>query len=66
MESLPQVVKADVPKDEAETLKTALEAVGGKCEIDWFFLIINNKNICFDHFFFSDKVHINEKDSSYW
>ncbi|XP_076366176.1 mitochondrial ribosomal protein L12 [Tachypleus tridentatus] len=34
VESAPIVVKGDVPKDEAEKLKEALEAVGGTCEIE--------------------------------
>jgi len=33
VESAPCVVKADIPKDEAEKLKTALEAAGASCEI---------------------------------
>merc|ERR1711860_338631 len=31
VESLPQIVKADILKDEAETLKKSIEAAGGKC-----------------------------------
>lgn len=34
VESVPQVVKADLPKDEADKLKAAIEAVGGTCEIE--------------------------------
>uniref|UniRef100_A0A2R5LHW5 Putative mitochondrial ribosomal protein l12 strongylocentrotus purpuratus n=1 Tax=Ornithodoros turicata TaxID=34597 RepID=A0A2R5LHW5_9ACAR len=34
VESAPQVVKADLPKDEAEKLKAAIEAAGGTCEIE--------------------------------
>lgn len=34
VESAPQVVKADIPKDEAEKLKEALAAVGGEVEIE--------------------------------
>ncbi|XP_050391573.1 39S ribosomal protein L12, mitochondrial [Patella vulgata] len=34
VESIPQVVKADLPKDEAEQLKAALEAAGGVAEIE--------------------------------
>ena len=34
VESLPQVVKADIAKDEAEKLKEALVAVGAEVEID--------------------------------
>ncbi|XP_046378381.2 39S ribosomal protein L12, mitochondrial-like [Haliotis rufescens] len=34
VDSLPQVVKADIPKDEAEKLKETLIAVGGEVEID--------------------------------
>jgi large subunit ribosomal protein L7/L12 len=34
VESAPQVIKEDILKDEAENLKKAIEAVGGKCEID--------------------------------
>nr|CAG4638905.1 EOG090X0O3H [Cyclestheria hislopi] len=33
VESVPAVVKADIPKDEAEKLKDALSAAGGVCEI---------------------------------
>ncbi|CAN8002279.1 unnamed protein product [Ixodes hexagonus] len=33
VESAPQVVKADLPKEEAEKLKVAIEAAGGACEI---------------------------------
>ncbi|KAM7292913.1 hypothetical protein ISCGN_026048 [Ixodes scapularis] len=33
VESTPQVVKADLPKEEAEKLKAAIEAAGGTCEI---------------------------------
>ena len=33
MESLPQEVKADVKKEEAEKLSAALEAAGGTVEI---------------------------------
>lgn len=33
VESAPQVVKADLPKDEAEKLKATIEAAGGVCEI---------------------------------
>ncbi|CAD5126108.1 DgyrCDS14280 [Dimorphilus gyrociliatus] len=34
VESLPQTVKADIPKEEAEALKAALEKVGGTVTID--------------------------------
>ena len=34
VEGVPQVVQADVKKEEAERLKAALEAVGGIVEID--------------------------------
>ena len=34
MEGAPQVVQADVSREEAERLKTALEAAGGVVEID--------------------------------
>ncbi len=34
VESAPAVVKADIAKDEAEKLKTALEAVGAECVIE--------------------------------
>jgi len=34
VESVPQIIKSNVPKDEAEKLKTALEAVGGECLIE--------------------------------
>lgn len=34
VESAPNIVKADVTKDEAEALKTALEKVGATIEID--------------------------------
>ncbi|CAG2218442.1 large ribosomal subunit protein bL12m-like [Mytilus edulis] len=34
VESAPQVIKADITKEEAETLKKAIEAAGGKCDID--------------------------------
>ncbi|XP_046573433.1 39S ribosomal protein L12, mitochondrial-like [Haliotis rubra] len=34
VDSLPQVVKADIPKDEAEKLKETLIAVGGEVEVD--------------------------------
>ncbi|CAG2106503.1 unnamed protein product [Medioppia subpectinata] len=34
VESVPQIIKANLPKDEAEKLKTALEAVGGVCAIE--------------------------------
>lgn len=34
VESLPQTVKTDIGKDEAEKLKEQLEAVGGGCEIE--------------------------------
>jgi large subunit ribosomal protein L7/L12 len=33
VEAAPQVVKADVPKDEAEKMKAAIEAEGGKVEL---------------------------------
>ncbi|KFM66448.1 39S ribosomal protein L12, mitochondrial, partial [Stegodyphus mimosarum] len=33
VESAPQILKADIAKDEAEKLKAALEAVGATCEI---------------------------------
>ncbi|ODM89285.1 39S ribosomal protein L12, mitochondrial [Orchesella cincta] len=33
VESAPCVVKADIPKDEAEKLQKALEAAGGTCEV---------------------------------
>ncbi|XP_075231583.1 mitochondrial ribosomal protein L12 [Lycorma delicatula] len=33
VESAPAVVKADIPKDEAEKLKEAFAKVGGECEI---------------------------------
>ena len=34
VESTPQVVKADMPKDEAEKLKEELVAAGGTAEIE--------------------------------
>ena len=34
VESAPQVLKEDIPKEEAEALKAALEAVGGVLEIE--------------------------------
>ena len=34
VESVPQVLKEDISKEEAEKLKTQLEAVGGKVEIE--------------------------------
>ncbi|KNC75883.1 hypothetical protein SARC_11598 [Sphaeroforma arctica JP610] len=34
VEGLPQTVKENVPKDEAEKLVKALEAVGGSCQIE--------------------------------
>ncbi|CAG2183550.1 unnamed protein product [Oppiella nova] len=34
VESVPQIIKSNVPKDEAEKLKKALEAVGGECLIE--------------------------------
>ena len=34
VESLPQVVRGDIPKDEAEKLKAQLEAAGGIVEMD--------------------------------
>lgn len=34
VEELPQAIKVDVSKDEAERLKQAVENVGGTCEID--------------------------------
>lgn len=34
VESAPQVVKEDINKEEAENLKTVLEAVGGVVSID--------------------------------
>ncbi|PIK56034.1 putative 39S ribosomal protein L12, mitochondrial isoform X1 [Apostichopus japonicus] len=34
VESLPQMVKADIGKDEASKLKEQLETVGGNCEIE--------------------------------
>ncbi len=34
VESAPQVVKADLPKEEAEKLKTSLAAVGAEVEIE--------------------------------
>ena len=34
VEGVPQVVQADVKKEEAERLKEALEAAGGTVEID--------------------------------
>ena len=34
VESCPAVVKADIGKDEAESLKKALEAVGATCTIE--------------------------------
>ncbi|KAH8036605.1 hypothetical protein HPB51_002143 [Rhipicephalus microplus] len=33
VESAPQVVKAELPKDEAEKLKASIEMAGGTCEI---------------------------------
>jgi len=33
VESAPTVVKADIPKDEAEKLAAALNAVGATCEV---------------------------------
>ncbi|XP_075724902.1 mitochondrial ribosomal protein L12 [Rhipicephalus microplus] len=33
VESAPQIVKADLPKDEAEKLKASIEMAGGTCEI---------------------------------
>jgi ribosomal protein L7/L12 len=34
VESVPQVVKADLPKDEAEKLKEEIAAAGGTVEIE--------------------------------
>ena len=34
VESAPTVVKTDLSKDEAEALKSTLEAVGGSCKIE--------------------------------
>ena len=34
VESVPQVIKSNLPKDEAEKLKAALEEVGGVCIIE--------------------------------
>ena len=34
VEAVPQIVKADIPKDEAEKLKEALIAAGGQVEIE--------------------------------
>ncbi|KAK3596378.1 hypothetical protein CHS0354_036928 [Potamilus streckersoni] len=34
VESAPQIVKQEIPKEEADKLKAALEAVGGKVEIE--------------------------------
>ena len=34
VESAPAVVKTDLSKDEAEALKSTLEAVGGTCRIE--------------------------------
>lgn len=33
VETLPAVVRADIPKEEAEKLSTAIAAAGGICEI---------------------------------
>lgn len=33
VETLPAVLRADIPKDEAEKLKDAVAAAGGVCEI---------------------------------
>lgn len=33
VETLPAVVRADIPKEEAEKLKDAIAAAGGICEI---------------------------------
>lgn len=34
VEEVPQVIKGDISKDEAEALKKSLEAVGGECDIE--------------------------------
>ncbi|XP_054155085.1 39S ribosomal protein L12, mitochondrial-like [Oppia nitens] len=34
VESVPQIIKSNLAKDEADKLKTALEAVGGQCVIE--------------------------------
>ena len=34
VESCPAVVKTDIGKDEAESLKKALEAVGAECTVE--------------------------------
>ncbi|KAH9494872.1 Ribosomal protein [Bulinus truncatus] len=34
VESIPQIVKADIPKEEAEKLKAAITAAGGEVDID--------------------------------
>ena len=34
VESCPQIIKADISKDEAEKLKSRLEAVGAICSIE--------------------------------
>lgn len=36
VEACPAVVKSDIGKDEAETLKKALEGAGGQCVIEWW------------------------------
>lgn len=35
VESTPIVVKTDIPKDEAEKLKAAIDAAGGVSEVEW-------------------------------
>lgn len=34
VESCPQILKADISKDEAESLKSRIEAAGGVCTIE--------------------------------
>jgi len=34
VESAPQIIKANLSKDDADKLKTLLEAAGGICEIE--------------------------------
>lgn len=35
VEAVPQIVKADIMKEEAEKLKASIEAVGGVVELEW-------------------------------
>lgn len=39
VEDVPQVIQSDVSKEAALKLKTALEAVGGIVELEWYYHI---------------------------